>query len=101
MSSSYIQTASIDLVGESVDILAIGSNDAFAGVYDGGGHSSSNWVCEDNRKSLFKTVTSAHLNSMVLDGVWSSVCDTTRGFLAASCMNYCVTNITTSFATGT
>ena len=47
-STSYIQTADIDLLGDSTDIQPIGlNNDTFNGKYDGSNYKISNWAYVD------------------------------------------------------
>lgn len=79
--ADYIQTADIDLLGDSSDITPIGSStEVFEGDYDGGNFSISNWSYVDpefttandcaNRAGLFGQVDRTVFKNMRLSGVW-------------------------------
>lgn len=72
LSSSYIQTADIDLVGETV--IPIGTEDEpFTGVFDGGNFSISNWNYTGGNltyNGFFGYCLEATLMNIVLAGVW-------------------------------
>lgn len=97
--TSYIQTADIDLLGDSTDIVPIGVvTSIFYGNYDGGEFKISNWSYVDpnfNNNSLceryvglFGRSNSSILKNISLDGVWKiqgfSIC---AGFLAGEIRN--------------
>ncbi len=80
--TSYIQTADIDLLGNSSDTKPIGVNsDRFNGIYDGAEFSISNWSYVDpafgaadaseNIVGLFGECRDATLKNIRLDGVWT------------------------------
>lgn len=80
--TSYIQTSDIDLLNDSTDIKAIGSQtDPFNGSYDGAEHRISNYSYVDpnfntsnepeRMAGLFGRVTGFSIKNMRLDGVWT------------------------------
>ena len=111
LSSSYIQTADIDLAGETV--IPIGTETSpFAGAYDGGNFKISNWSFTGtlNDSGLFGYCSLVTLCNMVLSGVWqidTSASTAKCGFLAARIIATSLTvrsfiyNISTEFETGT
>lgn len=81
-STSYIQTADIDLLNDSADILPIGvDTDEFFGNYDGGEFSISNWsyldanftgiAQEEVYVGLFGEISDCVLKNIRLSGVWT------------------------------
>ncbi len=111
LSSSYIQTADIDLAGETV--IPIGTEASpFEGEYDGGNFKIANWsftgTLDDS--GLFGYCSVVTLCNMVLSGVWhidTSASTAKCGFLAARIIATSLTvrsfiyNISTEFETGT
>lgn len=80
--TSYIQTADIDLLGDSTDITPIGvNNDEFFGNYDGAEFKISNWSYVDPDFTgtsqnelyvgLFGYIADCVLQNIRLDGVWT------------------------------
>ena len=117
-SPNYIQTANIDLLNDSTDIVPIGnSNDAFYGNYDGGGYSISNYSYLDPNFSttnscashvgLFGYSRSYYLKNIRLDGVWKIQGFSSRvGFLAGyffsiNASSGVISNIEGDFSVGT
>ena len=79
--TNYIQTADIDLLGDSTDIVPIGSSPIFFnGSYDGGEFKISNWSYIDPNFStsnnclfevgLFGRCSGSTLKNIRLSGVW-------------------------------
>ena len=111
LSSSYIQTADIDLDGETV--IPIGTEASpFAGTYDGGNFKIANWSFTGtlNDSGLFGYCSVVTLCNMVLSGVWqidTSASTAKCAFLAARIIATSLTvrsfiyNISTEFETGT
>ncbi len=77
---NYIQTADIDLLGDSTDIKPIGvADEQFLGIYDGGEFKISNWSYVDpeftgtgtpeGRVGLFGSATGT-LKNLRLTGLW-------------------------------
>ena len=72
LSSSYIQTADIDLDGETV--IPIGTvENPFMGTYDGGNMKIYNWSFTGvlDNSGLFGYCSNATLRNLVLAGVWN------------------------------
>ena len=78
--TNYIQTADIDLLGDSTDIIPIG-NTWFNGNYDGGGFKISNWSYVDPNFNttndcrwyvgLFGRCSGSILKNIRLAGIWT------------------------------
>jgi len=116
MLSSYIQTADIDLFGETVVPIGTGEN-RFEGTYDGGNNKISNWSLDGifQYAGLFGYGYNAIVKNIVLAGVWyldqsSSTIGNGTGFLFGFLYggtNYSsniisgIINITTDFESGT
>ena len=79
--ASYIQTADIDLLGDSTNIKTIESGQKedgvwrhFQGSYDGALYKIANWAHNDPtvfHASFFGSVYAGHLKNMRLTGVWT------------------------------
>ena len=116
--TNYIQTADIDLLGDSTDITPIGlQSKQFFGVYDGGEFKISNWSYDSGNPSLTTNLyavglfgyggASLFVKNLKLTGIW-----TLQGFRFAagfligyisdsSTSNTGILNIECDFADGT
>jgi len=116
--TNYIQTAHIDLLSDSTDIIPIGnSSTPFYGNYDGSEYSISNYYYLDPNFStsnncvdyvgLFGSARSNYLKNIRLDGVWKiEGFDSRVGFLIGDYRFYgsnsgIIDNIEGNFSVGT
>lgn len=79
MAADYVQTVDIDLLGDSTDIVPIGTDSVFQGDYDGNAFTISNWSYVDpnygtadayvTNAGLFGNVNGATLKNIRVAGV--------------------------------
>ena len=111
LSSNYIQTADIDLEGDSTHIAPIGiSTAAYFGEYDGNGFSISNWSYVDpdfatdnpvRDVGLFGFIQSATVKNVTLDGVCTMTGFRERcGMVVGNASNSNIFNIDCNLSSG-
>ena len=103
LSDSFLQTTDIDLNSESVTPIGTSAS-PFAGTYDGASFKISNWSYSgaDTHIGLFG-FCSGTVKNIVLSGAWSlsATGSTGAGFLVGELDGGSVSNIDSSFSSGT
>ena len=108
--TSYIQTADIDLKNYHADITPIGGEDYITATYDGGGHSVANWELHDGSFRRQSSAMFGKFNGggtvkhLRLTGVWKNTGEANNKAFLVAFMNQqtcSVYDIKTNFERGT